>query len=69
MTLQQGELYPEIRKYLELMAEAKTGRGTGLLCVVAARANVAEGDLRDIVDGGPISDEIASAVAGQAFGD
>jgi hypothetical protein len=63
MTLQQNKLYPEIRKYLEIQSRITTPRGTGLLCIVAARAKVSEGDLHDIVDGGPISDEIAAAVA------
>lgn len=65
-TMVAGDTYPEIRKYLEVMSRQKTGRGIGLLGVIAARAKVAEGDLREIVEEGrSISDEIAAAVAGQ----
>ena len=65
-TMIAGDNYPEIRKYLEIMSRQKTGRGIGLLGVVAARAKVAEGDLREIVEEGkPISDAIAAAVADQ----
>lgn len=60
--------YPEIRQYLEIMARMETARGIGMLDVVAARAKVAEGDLRDIVENGtPIDDRTAAAVANQAL--
>ena len=62
----KADPYPEIRKYLEIMSRLDTGRGIGLLGVVTARAKVAEGDLREIVEQGkPISDEIAAKVADQ----
>lgn len=51
--------YAEIRHYLK--EQANTGRG--MLCVVAAEAKVAEGDLHDIVAGEDISVEIAQALA------
>lgn len=50
--------YPEIRRYLEV--QANTSRG--MLCVVAARTRLPEGDLHDIVAGEDISDEIAKAL-------
>jgi hypothetical protein len=52
----------EIRSYLEEQNKTVTGRGVGTLCVVAALAKVPEGELRDIVDGAEISDEIAAAI-------
>ena len=66
LTMSVSDSYPEIRSYLELMNRESTVRGTGLLCIVAARARVGEGELREIVeDGKPISDVIAAAVASQ----
>ena len=53
----------EIRSYLEEQAEIITGRGQGLLCIVAARAKVSEGELHEIVAGKNISDDIAAAIS------
>lgn len=55
--------YDNIRQYLEREANASTARGKNLLCVVAARAKVSEGELQDIVDGAEITDEMAAALA------
>jgi len=59
-----NDAYPEIRTYLEIMNRAQSGPFTGMLGVVAAKAKVSEGELREIVlDGKAISDEIAAAIA------
>jgi hypothetical protein len=56
--------YSNLVAYLKREAEAETARGKGLLCIVAARAKVSEGELRDIVEGRvEMSDEIANALA------
>jgi hypothetical protein len=53
----------KVMAYLVESANEKTGRGIGTLSVVAARAKVSEGDLRDIVfHGGEMTDEILDAV-------
>lgn len=63
LTMSHSRRYANLRKYLEQEANAETARGKNLLCVVAARAKVSEGELQEIVDGGEISDEIANALA------
>lgn len=64
MTAPTEGAYPNIRAYLERENKVVTGRGVGMLGVVAARAKVSEGELREIVeDGKEISDDIANAIA------
>jgi hypothetical protein len=43
--------YEKLTNYLKEQAVVDTGRGIGRLGVVAAKAKVAEGDLRAIVEG------------------
>lgn len=56
--------YSNILAYLKQEAEAETPRGKGLLCVVAAKAKVSEGELWDIVEGrAEITEEIALRIS------
>lgn len=54
--------YSDVLNYLKEQSEVVTGRGIGLLCVVAAHAKVSEGLLRNIV-AGEAEIDVATATA------